>query len=234
MENPAQARSAAVGPTGAALQARTQIQARFLMSDGAIAKLPPHGRRKRLAVDPEQVGWPWCCSGTVLQSRTAQATITTFCPQPSLSSSTYKNARRRTARALSQHFANLYSSHTKLENDTKWWASRRASWRFWGHITRESHRQLVHDSRHGNLDSRQVGDRHAPSATTRAGFLAAKTQNGQMAAWRFWCGRGGGLVSCHWRGDGLVVHLCILSTCWLCQLLDGALFAIQRGRAGHV
>lgn len=97
-------------------------------------------------VDPERCREPWCCSGTVLQSRTAHATITTFCPQPPPSSSTYKNARRRTARALSQHFANLSSSHTKLENDTKWWASKSARAAslegFRGTFAATSHRQL--------------------------------------------------------------------------------------------
>lgn len=122
------------------VQARTVYQARILIADPAIAKLPPHCRRKRQAVDPEStLRVPAAARGRACQSRTVQATITTFCPPLNLYRlRPYKNARRRTARALSQHFANLYSLHTKLENDSKWWASKRASWRFLGHFEREN------------------------------------------------------------------------------------------------
>lgn len=192
--SPAQARSAAVGPIRETLQARTKIQAPSLMSDPQSAKLPPHGRRKRLAVDPERSREPWCCSGTVVQSRTAHATITTFCPQPPLSSSTYKNARRRTARALSQHFANLHSSHTKLENDTKWWASNRASWKVFGHTSRgKSHRHLVHD-----ISTRQTRQFDRRTTRTECGdegrILAAEKRRkderlrGDFGGGRMWLG----------------------------------------------
>lgn len=120
-----------------------------------------------------------------------------------------KTLARRTARALSQHFANLHSSHTKLENDTKWWASNRASWKVFGHTSRgKSHRHLVHDI--STRQTRQFDRRTTRTECERRGrILAAEKRRkdewlrGDFGGGRMWLG----LVP-PGRGDELVVHQC--------------------------
>lgn len=171
-------------------------------------------------VDPESnLERPWCLlgDGAAVADGTCRLSPPSA-PQPPPSSSTYKNARRRTARALSQHFANLHSSHTKLENDTKWWASRKngalaslgrfSRAHFAAYRTRSTWfmTSTKSTSRQTAIDTHRV-------RSARAGFLAAeKSWTDERPAWRFRCGNEGGLVSCHHltteRGDDWVVHQC--------------------------